>query len=173
MLYQYRVLAGDLLDRPQAVREISLRMRTYSEAALGHGLSFVPQMAGCDLSWIIRRAYQAGCPAAPEVLTQLLAMKHRIGNDFLLLLIKAKAILGSSLLEQGLEAEAEQVRANLLDVPEALLVCAENDLLSLTEPTFWEVTDRQVNFEWVPPESRPFLKRFFDSLKSVAGETKG
>jgi hypothetical protein len=170
LLYQYRVLAGDLLDRPQAVREIGLRMRTYSESAMGRGLAFVPQIAGCDLSWIIRRAYQAGSPAAPDVLAQLLTMKHTLGSDFLLLLIKAKAILGSSLLEQGLNAEAEQVRANLLDVPETVLARAERDLMLLTEPTYWEVTDRQVNFEWVPPESRPFLKRFFDSLKSAPEE---
>ena len=30
-----------------------------------------------------------------------------------------------------------------------------SQLLSVTEPEFWEITDRGVNFDYVPPDLRP------------------
>ena len=41
----------------------------------------------------------------------------------------------------------------------------ERELLTLEDRSFWEVTDRQVNFEWVPPERRASVSKFFTLLR--------
>jgi hypothetical protein len=46
----------------------------------------------------------------------------------------------------------------------------EKDLLVRAERSFWEVTDRQVSFDWVSPERRPFVKQFLASLDYVPCE---
>jgi hypothetical protein len=164
LLYQYRLLARDLVDRPRFLEEIGRRFRGYSELAEAAGLDFVPQLAGFDLGWVVCRAYEAGSPAAPNLLGELLALDHRAGRRGLL--VKAKLILGGHLLGQGLQAEAGRVRDTLADVPEAVLAGAGRDLLTQEERSFWEVTDRQLNLEWVPPEGRPHLQAFLDLLRS-------
>src|SRR5207249_10649018 len=43
LLYQYRVLAGDLCDRPELLKRISQHIRYYCDQAQGAGLNIVPQ----------------------------------------------------------------------------------------------------------------------------------
>ena len=35
------------------------------------------------------------------------------------------------------------------------------ELQEITEPEFWEVSDRGSNFDWLPPERRALLGAFF------------
>jgi hypothetical protein len=77
-------------------------------------------------------------------------------------------ILGGYFLQNGLETEAGRIRKNLESLPPAVLSAVEHDVLTLTERSFWEVTDRQVRFEWVAPDCRGYVKSFIDSLKLIA-----
>ena len=77
--------------------------------------------------------------------------------------VKAKLILGGFLVGHKLDAEADQVRKNLRDVDQVELERAERELLE-ADRSFFEVTDRQLNLEYVPPERRVPLKQFCDSL---------
>jgi hypothetical protein len=52
------------------------------------------------------------------------------------------------------------VAANLHDVPADTLQSATQELNDVKERAFWEVTDRQANFEWIAPERRKFLSQF-------------
>src|SRR3954447_13351111 len=97
LLYQYRQLAADLIDHPHLVADIGRRIRGYSELAAEAALPFVPQMAGFDLGWIVRRAYEGKCPAAPALLAEVLALPHRAGGRVVPMLVKAKAVLGGFL----------------------------------------------------------------------------
>ncbi len=38
------------------------------------------------------------------------------------------------------------------------------ELLSVTEPEFWEITDRGVNFDYLDPALRPPLREFLKQL---------
>src|SRR5262245_34536768 len=118
-----------------------------------------------DLGLMVTRAFEVGSPAAPVLLGDLLSLKHLAGVEPLPLIVKAKAVVGGSLLEAGRDAEAERVRANLADVPQATLQQAEQDLMTLEDRSFWEVTDRQVNFEWLAPERRDGVRKFFALLR--------
>jgi hypothetical protein len=57
------------------------------------------------------------------------------------------------------------VRRNLRDVDAGHIERAEAELLS-ADKSFFEVTDRQLNLEYVPPERREPLQRFCDSLQT-------
>jgi hypothetical protein len=79
--------------------------------------------------------------------------------------VKAKLILGGFFVENNLEAETELVRKNLSDVDPNNIERAEAELLA-ADRSFFEVTDRQLNLEYVPPERREPLKKFCDSLQA-------
>ncbi|MEZ4365048.1 MAG: DUF2254 family protein [Kofleriaceae bacterium] len=163
VFHQYRRLARDIGDRPERLREIGGYFRFYAQMARGGGLLFAPQLALFDLGYIVRRAYDAGSPAASDLLDDVLALPHKTGNDLHSLAVKAKLILGGFFLETGRAAEAERVRSCLRDVAPSEIGAAEADLLA-AERAFFEVTDRQLNLEYVPPERREPLQRFCASL---------
>jgi hypothetical protein len=64
-----------------------------------------------------------------------------------------------------LDAEAEIVRKNLRDVDASHIERAELELLN-ADRSFFEVTDRQLNLEYVLPERRAGLQQFCDSLQT-------
>lgn len=165
VFYQYRVLGRDICDRPDLLRQIGRYFRTYAQMAAAAGLDFVPQIAGFDLGGLVQHAYETKCPTARDLLEEHLALAHATGGRRSPLLVKAKLLLGGFFLERGLEAEAARVRANLADVPAAELAALGRDLVDLDERAFWEVTDRQLNFEWTPPERRPHIAAFVTSVR--------
>ena len=164
LLYQYRRLGLELDGRPALLERIAAYLRYYSELALAAGMEFVPQMLVYDLGALVDRAFEKKTPAATALLCHLLAIRHQNAHGPLPIAVKGKAIIGGRLLQMGYHAEAAEVRTTLSDVPQEALRRAEEDLFRMDERIFWEVTDRQVNFEWVPPERRESLREFFATL---------
>lgn len=165
VFHQYRKLARTIVDRPELLVEIGRHFTYYATMARSFGLVFAPQLALFDLGYVTRRAYERASPAAPTLLREVLALPHRTGEDVHSMAVKAKLILGGFFVENKREAEAELVRKNLRDVDAAELERAEADLLS-ADRSFFEVTDRQLNLEYVPPERREPLQRFCRSLEA-------
>lgn len=168
LFYQYRLLARELRAHPELLRQIGQYFLYYCELAAAAGLEFVRQIVAFDLSWIVRRAYDGKSAAGPELLGYVLELNHNIATDPRRLIVKAKVILAGYFLQNGLETEVSRIKENLGDLPPAVLSAVEHDLLTLTERSFWEVTDRQVRFEWIAPESRGYVKSFIDSLMLIA-----
>jgi hypothetical protein len=79
------------------------------------------------------------------------------------MVVKAKVALGGFFEEMGLDAERKLVAANLRGVPREALEAAERDLVA-AERSFHEVTDRQVNLEYLGPERRKHAQAFVRSL---------
>ena len=90
---------------------------------------------------------------------------HRTGSDLHTMAVKAKLLLGGFFVANKLEAEADVVRKNLRDVDASHIERAEQELLS-ADRSFFEVTDRQLNLEYVLPERRQGLQQFCDSLQT-------
>ena len=44
------------------------------------------------------------------------------------------------------------------------------ELLSVTEPEFWEITDRGVNFDYLDPDLRPPSANFSNSCRRPTDE---
>src|SRR5262249_53183915 len=152
--YQYRALAGELHDRPALMERIGRSFRIYGEQAGAVGLTSVPLSMAFDLVWLAGRAFERRSAAAGALLEQVLARDHNVDREAGSRLVKAKVILGGFLLENRLAAEVGRVGHNLRDVPAATLAAVSADLLAGGERSFWEVTDRQVPSDWVPPERR-------------------
>jgi len=163
VFHQYRLLAKDLVDRDELIREIARHFVYYANMAYAYGLVFAPQLAVFDLGYVVRRAYESKSPAGSDLLGVTLGLPHRHGTDVHTLAVKAKLILGGFFLETGLEAEAARVGANLADVDPAEIRAAADELLD-SPRVFFEVTDRQLNFQYVPPERREPLQRFCAQL---------
>ena len=162
--YQYRLLADSLWRHPVLLKKIGGYLRSYSELAEVRGLSFVPQIVAIDLGWIVRMAHEHDCTVARDLLMELLRFKN--GADRLLI-VKAKLILGGYFTAKNRPAEAALLRDNLADMPAATIAAVATELLTMEDRSFWEVTDRQVMFEWVPPAERPTLQAFFDTCNNV------
>jgi hypothetical protein len=164
VFHQYRKLARTIVDRPELLREIGRHFVYYAGMARAFGMVFAPQLALFDLGFVTRRAYERASPAAADLLKDVLSLPHRTGEDVHSMAVKAKLILGGFLVGHKLDAEAEAVRKNLRDVDSTELERAEKELLE-ADRSFFEVTDRQLNLEYVPPERREPLQRFCASLE--------
>ena len=163
VLHQYRQLARTIIERDDLAVEIGRHLTYYAGMARTYGMVFAPQLAVFDLGYITRRAYDSARRAGPALLALVLELPHRTGADVHSMAVKAKLILGAYFLETRRDAEAELVRKNLRDVDPDELERAEADLLS-ADRSFFEVTDRQHNLEYVPPERRESLRLFCRSL---------
>lgn len=165
VFHQYRRLGRDLVDRPEMLRAIGGHFSYYAVMARNYGMMFAPHLALFDLGYVTRRAYERASPAASDLLKIVLALPHRTADDLHSMAVKAKLILGGFFVENKLEVEAESVRRNLKDVDSTHIERAQLELLD-AERSFFEVTDRQLNLEYVPPERREPLKQFCDTLQS-------
>jgi hypothetical protein len=163
VFHQYRRLGRELVDRPELLRALAAHFSYYATMTRTYGMVFAPQLVLFDLGFVTRRAYERASPASPDLLRTVLGMPHRTGNDVHSMGVKAKLILGGFFVAQKLDAEADLVRKNLRDVDGAQIERAETELLA-SERSFFEVTDRQLNLEYVPPERREPLKQFCQSL---------
>jgi hypothetical protein len=166
VFHQYRKLGRQIVDRPELLREVSRHFVYYAGAARMANMVFAPQLALFDLGYIVRRAYERASPCAGVLLQDALGLPHRTKEDVHSMAVKAKLILGGFMLENKLEAEAELVRKNLEDVDAMEVDRAEADLLA-ADRCFFEVTDRQLNLEYVPPERREPLRQFGDTLQKI------
>ncbi len=172
VFHQYRLLGRELTDEPELLRDIGRYFSYYAVMARSFGMLFAPQLAVFDLGYMVRRAYEAGSQAAPELLAEVLAMPHRSNDDVHSLAVKAKLILGGFFLAAGKADEAAQVQANLADIDADEIGRAERDLLEARR-AFFEVTDRQLNLEYLPPERREPLRQFCARLLGREPSTAG
>jgi hypothetical protein len=163
VFHQYRRLGRELVDRPELLCEVGRHFSYYAVMARTYGMVFAPQLAIFDLGYVTRRAFERASPAGGELLGEVLSLPHRTGADVHSMAVKAKLILGGFFAANKLEAEAELVRANLADVDGGEIERALAELLA-ADRSFFEVTDRQLNLEYVPPERREPLRRFCRSL---------
>lgn len=161
VFYQYRLLAREAARGwPALLREIGRHFRHYATMAVDSGMPFVFHLAGFDLGWLVRRAYEDGNAAAGDLLDEVLAFDHHAGGRVQELLVKAKIALGGFFVETGRPAEAARVRENLAALPRPALTKLGQELLAVTDRCFWEVTARQINFEWMAPERREKIRAF-------------
>ncbi len=164
VFHQYRRLGRELGDRPELLREIGRHFVYYAAMTRTYGMVFAPQLAIFDLGFVTRRAYERASPAAGDLLRDVLALPHRTGDDTHTMAVKAKLILGGFFVANKLVPEADAVRSNLRDVDARQITRAQDELLA-ADRSFFEVTDRQLNLEFVPAERREPLKQFCESLQ--------
>ncbi len=169
LLAEYRSLAEYLLDsRPELAVRISHHLCYYASVAEAQGVEFVAETVAYDLQVLNRVAYQQDCPLTADLLAAFLGLgatlRSRGFSPALAGVYKMWLALGAFYLSVGAELLQEQVQAALHQVEPDVLAMLGEELLSVTEPEFWEITDRGVNFDYLDPDLRPPLREFLKQL---------
>lgn len=159
---QYRALADGLMgDRPEILAEIGRYFKYYAEFARATAMPFAYELASYDLGDLVRHAYERGVPGRRELLDLMLSLEGAHASPRI---AKSRAIAWAHFTQKGLAEEAGKVRASLASVPASVLEAARGEILATRDKMFFEVTDRQTNFDWVDDSKKELIRGLFDGL---------
>ena len=163
IFHQYKELANELVDRRgSVVLEISKHLTYYAELARMAGLPFIYELAAYDLENMVECAYRKKATVREEMLGLLLSLDALPGSSRI---VKAKLLAGGFFRANTLNEEAARVKGHLSVLPQALVESAVRDLVETHSPVFWEVTDRQVNIDYVDEERRRQIQVLVASIE--------
>lgn len=171
-LYEYELLADSALERqPDFAIQIAERLTYYGEAAGGR-LLWMAAASAHDLRSLAEANHRRGGDPAitRRFVTLLHGMIERVApRDPVLArqLHKTAVALGCYFLTAGDADGVEAVRMVLRGVPGDEMALIQRDIENVTEPEFWEVTERWVNFDYIDTDSRRVLPGFIASLGPV------
>jgi hypothetical protein len=152
VFHQYKRLAQDLLDaHPAAATAIVRHVRYYAEFARLEGVPFVYELGASDMGALAAWAHACGSPARRPVLEEFLGLD---APDASVRMTTVRAILAGALRDAGFAEEAALVADRLYGTEVAQLERARANVERTTDITFWEVTDRQRNLDYLEPERR-------------------
>jgi hypothetical protein len=165
--HHYRQLAEDLLaigDGERVVR-IAQHLRFYGQLAFDQGMPFLLEVVAYDLSLVTEKALEHDAPEADALLAVLMRVdkegespdqEHSLRG-----VRRAQVRLATFLLARGDVGRAKLVYADMECERPELLDAVRTELLTEERPMYWEVTDRGVNFAYLPPERRSRVGEFF------------
>jgi len=167
VLNQYRLLAEAALHagRDRDAIEVARHFKYYGQLAFHMDLGFVLETAAYDLCALNERAFDLRAAPRAELLRIFLQVdKEGEGASreaSLRGVRKAQVRLATYYLLHGDEAAAREVFRDMRDEQPARLASIRDEMLSVSSPEFWEVTDRGTNFDYIPPERKQRLVEFF------------
>ncbi len=154
---------ADILER-RAI-DIARFMRYYSGVAFQRGMVFIAEVIAHDIGSLCAEAYRAHSPCHQNLLNYFLGVddvtesadqQKALGGVRL-----AQIKLATNYLLHGAVHLAKQVADDMAGEDHRRLRGMWQKLARLDDREFWEVNDRGVNFEYLPPEQKALLPRFF------------
>ncbi len=167
VLNQYRLLVEAMIRQKngKAAIEGVRFMNYYADVSFDAKLTFVTETIAYDISALCQYAHEMKAPEEKEFLAELLEIDrpmHAGGQDRGLLGVrKAQVKLAAYYLEVGEEEKARRIATDMQNEPHDRLRAIREQLERVTSKDFWEVIDRGRNFEYMPPEHRAQLSKFF------------
>lgn len=168
VLNQYRVLAEHSLayaDGKHAV-EIARYFKYYGGVSFNVKLPFILETAAYDLCALNELAYEQDSPSARELLRIFLQVdresESEVQETSLRGVRKAQVKLATFYLLKGEEALAREVFDDMAGEQPQRLASIRNELLAIESSEFWEISDRGVNFDYLPPKRKRRMLEFFD-----------
>jgi hypothetical protein len=177
ILHQYRqlaetVLAGDPDANPELERKLQHRalqiarfMRYYSSVSYGRGMAFISEVIAHDIGTLCEQALAKGIREHREFLQVFLAVDEHAETKeqekTLRGVRRAQIKLATTYLLRGADDYAREIQVDKNDEPSARLHSIWQELRSLDTREFWEVNDRGTNFDYLSPEQKDQLERFF------------
>ncbi|MBN1918960.1 MAG: DUF2254 domain-containing protein [Verrucomicrobia bacterium] len=156
VLYQYRLLAEELLKRtPGVVGDMGKRLAYYADAAVQTGLNFVAETIAYDLGVVTHQAREQGSEAFQALLAAFTALPRQTATKRPVRgVLKASVILAARLELAGETDSARPLLEPVRTLDEDVRREVFADLLDNPPERFWEVTDRLINFDYTPPDVR-------------------
>ncbi len=164
---ELRLIAEGLMDESSADRlvEVAQRMKFYGQLAFHKDLPFILETAAYDLCSLLVRASRLEHPRHDDLLSVFLDVDREpdSANQEAALrgVRKAQAKLATHYLFTQDKGRARRIQEDMRGEPAERLQSIRMELLSIQDPEFWEVSDRGINFDYIPLERREHLNAFF------------
>ena len=171
VMNQYRLLVEGLLrdGNGELALEGVRHMTYYGHVSFDMKLVFVTETVAYDVSALCQQAAEHGCPEERQMLEQFLDLDRPLRSEkqesALIGVRKAQVKLAAYYLSKGEETKAKQIADDMALEPSARLDQVRSSLETVTSKDFWEIIDRGRNFEYMPPEQRAQLPKFFAWLE--------
>lgn len=165
---EYRTLAEGLLGTPHEplVLDMAERARFYGQLAFQRRLAFIQETAAYDLCTLLEAAYDREADCHDALLDTFLELDREPEGDesqeaSLRGVRKAQTKLAAFYLDRDNEGLARRIFEDMRHEKPERLTSIRAELEAITEPEFWEVSDRGVDFDWLPEAQRAQLAVFF------------
>jgi len=170
LLHEYRLLAEQfIVPWPELAVRISHHLCYYARVAEQQGLQFIAETVAYDLKVLNQVACQQQCRRASDLLEVFLSLAEFLSSRGyqrpLAGVYKMWLALGAFYVSEEADSLNEQVQAALREVEADTLTRLGKELLSVTVPEFWEITDRGINFDYIMPQLRPYLQKLLQQLQ--------
>lgn len=169
VLNQYRLVAETAITRDQSgtrALEIAKYFKYYGLLSFNAKLPFILETVAYDMCALIEFAFDKKSPATGPLLKIFLQVDKEGENAAqeasLRGVRKAQLKLASYFLLRGDEGLAREVFVDMRDERAERLASIRDELLNVESKEFWEVSDRGVNFDYLAPERKTELLRFFN-----------
>lgn len=168
LLNEYGTLAEQVLKAHQDDRVIELaeHIAFYGQLAFSVQIGFILESAAYDLCSLIELADDQGSPAHDALLGIFLDVDRepeggKIQEASLRGVRKAQIKLATHYLTRGHAQPARRIFDDMRTEPPSRLKSIRREMEAVEQAEYWEVSDRGLNFEWLPPERRATLDTFF------------
>lgn len=168
VLNQYRLLAERALshDEGRHAVEIARYFKYYGGLSFTAQLPFILETVAYDLCTLNELAYQQGSPASRKLLEIFLQVDRESESDVqetsLRGVRKAQVKLATFYLLEGDERLAREVFRDMAGERPERLASIRSELISIRSSDFWEISDRGVNFDYLPPRRKRRMLQFFE-----------
>ena len=167
VLNQYRLLAEEVLHHNDGRHsiEIARYFKYYGGVSFNAKLPFILETAAYDLCALNELAFEKKSPSARELLRIFLQVdresESEVQETSLRGVRKAQVKLATFYLLNGEEELAREVFADMGAERPERLASIRNELLAIKSSEFWEISDRGVNFDYLPPKRKRRMLEFF------------
>lgn len=169
LLNEYRVLAEQFVHAGEhdAVLDLAQRIKFYGQLAFTMNLAFILESAAYDLCSLLEIADACDATCHDALLDLFLELDREPEGDgkaqeaSLRGVRKAQIKLATHYLARGHLPPARRIYEDMRGERRERLHNIRQELEGIVEAEYWEVSDRGLNFEWLPPERRAELGTFF------------
>ncbi|MDD9932671.1 MAG: DUF2254 domain-containing protein [Myxococcales bacterium] len=165
--HQYRMLAQALVEHRDGAYavEIARYFKYYGLLAYNAHLPFILETVAYDLCTLCEYAHGKRKEVLDELLKILLAVDRTsegsVQEASLRGVRKAQVKLATYFLAADDEGLARTIHEDMAGEDPQRMASIRDELFSIKSPEYWEVIDRGANFDYLEPERRATLQRFF------------
>lgn len=171
LLNEYRLLAEGWMraGHHELAIVVATRMKDYGQLSFARNLPFLLETVAYDLCMLLEAAYSEDAPLHDELLAVFLEVDREPSEDgdrstqenALRGVRKAQVKLATYYLVEDREDLARSIYLDMQGESDARLRLIRDELERTVDPTWWEISDRSTNFDYLVPERRAKLSTFF------------
>jgi hypothetical protein len=173
VLNQYRQLVEGLMrdGRGRLAATAVEHLRYYGYVSYDMKLPFVTETVAYDMSALVEAAHRLELREQDELLATFLDLdrktKGELGELSLKGVRKAQIKLAAYYLSVGDRPRARRIYLDMEADPAERLLGIRDELLRVESKDFWEIVDRGRNFDFMPPDQKEAMMRFFAWLRGA------